>query len=1082
MKMATDKYASSPLREISRQDEGVPLNKVTRPLMTGVVDRERLFSGIDDARMRPVLWVAAPGGSGKTTLVASYIESRSLHSLWYQVDSGDTDIATFFHFMEIAANRTMPEPGQPLLRLTPDQFLAIQTFSRRWFETFFASLSRPCTVVFDNFQDATGPLFHDVLYEGLDAVPPGITVIVVSRESPPARFARLQANGRIELLGWEQVRFTLEEAMEFVKARSAEELPVEIVQQLYHKTEGWIAGLLLIMEHARLHGCELSTEGVWTTEGIFNYFAAEVLARMNQESQAFLLATSLFPYIPVSLAETLTGNDRAGCILAEMSRSNYFTSRRTTREAIYQYHQLFQAFLQSQAEEQFGPRDVRQFRSNAAMLFAEAGDTSAAVDLYQKAGEWQNASALVCQQAPTFLAQGRCETVREWLACFPPELLEADPNLLFWQGTSFMALNPLESERQFKKAFALYHQKGNRAGTFLAWACAADLTLQALEFGQAEAWIEALHQLLAEDPSFPDRETEERVTISIFNVMAFKMPDHPDLSRWYDRAYAIFVRGATADATLRLMSGVYLAVYSIWFGNLERAGIAVELLVNAIRKDEIPPLLLQTIRTTEALYCFVTARCDEAVRIAFETVAEAEKTGIHVWTAHIMEHALCAALSADDTTSVDLLMTRIAPYEAEMRRLDQGYFQVILAWQALSKGYLHRALQHQRLGVELFCMTEYLACDGMSHTHLAEIYLEMGDFGEAARTLARGYDVARRMGSKIQEFYCLLIDTQLTQARGDELAALILLGEAMKLARANGYVNSHFWRPAVMARLCALALDAGIETAYVRKLIKMRNLALHAPPSAIEAWPWPVKVYTLGRFELQIDGEPVRFSGKVQKKPLEMLKTLVALGGTEAREGQIAGFLWPDADGDAARSALKVTLHRLRDILGNDRAVQVREGRIALDRDIVWTDVWAFDQLLRSAQLKGDAGDEAGAVSLTEKALDLNRGEFLDEEGDRPWLVSPRKRLKSRYVLHVVALGHLWLQRGDHQRAIACYLRGLELDDLAEELYQNLMECYLAAGLKGEAASVYDRCRKSLAFHGVKPSARTTAIYKTALV
>ncbi|WP_145017122.1 hypothetical protein [Geobacter argillaceus] len=82
------------------------------------------------------------------------------------------------------------------------------------------------------FQDANGTLFHDVLYEGLDAVPPGITIIVVSREAPPARFARLQANGRIELLGWEQVRFTLEEAMEFVKARSADGVAaVELYQQ-----------------------------------------------------------------------------------------------------------------------------------------------------------------------------------------------------------------------------------------------------------------------------------------------------------------------------------------------------------------------------------------------------------------------------------------------------------------------------------------------------------------------------------------------------------------------------------------------------------------------------------------------------------------------------------------------------------------------------------------------------------------------------------------------------------------------------------------------------------------------------------
>lgn len=347
--------------------------------------------------------------------------------------------------------------------------------------------------------------------------------------------------------------------------------------------------------------------------------------------------------------------------------------------------------------------------------------------------------------------------------------------------------------------------------------------------------------------------------------------------------------------------------------------------------------------------------------------------------------------------------------------------------------------------------------------------------------LALGYERAMNIRSTILEYFCLLVDVQMAFGRHDEEAGLGFLTRAFGLAGVNGFVNKYIWRPKVMADLCARALEAGIETEYVQKLIRLRNLTVYPPSTAIEAWPWPIKVYTLGRFELLVNGDPVRFSGKAQKKPLEMLKALVALGGAEAREGQIADFLWPDTEGDTSRSSVKITLHRLRDLLGSDKAVPVREGRLSLDRRLVWADAWAFDSLLQHAQVDGESGEEAAAVRSTEQALALYQGHFLVDEANKGWATSRRKRLKSRFILHVVALGSLWQAKGELHRAIACYLKGLEVDDLAEELYQKLMETYLAAGLRGETLTTYQRCKKTLAFQGLSPSPGTVALHKKAL-
>jgi LuxR family maltose regulon positive regulatory protein len=92
------------------------LAKTTRPTQTGILVRPRLVRRLDLARKKPVTWVWAPPGAGKTTLVASYLAARRTRGLWYKVDEGDADVATFFYYLGLAA----PRRRGPLPLLTPE--------------------------------------------------------------------------------------------------------------------------------------------------------------------------------------------------------------------------------------------------------------------------------------------------------------------------------------------------------------------------------------------------------------------------------------------------------------------------------------------------------------------------------------------------------------------------------------------------------------------------------------------------------------------------------------------------------------------------------------------------------------------------------------------------------------------------------------------------------------------------------------------------------------------------------------------------------------------------------------------------
>ncbi len=155
------------------------LAKFTAPRLPAIVERPRLHRLLDRARKRPIVWINAPPGFGKTTLVSSYLRTRKLRSLWYQLDEGDSDLATFFHYLGLAVQKgTSRIKTPPLAHLTPEYLKGLSTFTRRFFEELYRRFRSPAVLVFDNYQEV--PLdaaLHEMLALGASSAPPGMNVI-----------------------------------------------------------------------------------------------------------------------------------------------------------------------------------------------------------------------------------------------------------------------------------------------------------------------------------------------------------------------------------------------------------------------------------------------------------------------------------------------------------------------------------------------------------------------------------------------------------------------------------------------------------------------------------------------------------------------------------------------------------------------------------------------------------------------------------------------------------------------------------------------------------------------------------------
>jgi adenylate cyclase len=234
----------------------------------------------------------------------------------------------------------------------------------------------------------------------------------------------------------------------------------------------------------------------------------------------------------------------------------------------------------------------------------------------------------------------------------------------------------------------------------------------------------------------------------------------------------------------------------------------------------------------------------------------------------------------------------------------------------------------------------------------------------------------------------------------------------------------------------------------------------------------------LGRFHIEVDGQPLRFGRKAQRRPLELLKLLIALGGDSIPVEKMTDSLWPDSDGDQAQGAFDITLHRLRKQIGND-ALQLADSRITLDPGQCWVDSQEFQETLGRAARAVEDEDGEGAWGYVEHALALYRGPFLEGEFLPVEILSARETLHGLFLRHIHQLAEFYLLARHHARATVLYQRGLEVDELAEEFYQGLMRCHGAVGHLGEVESLYQRCRKVLrAGADIDPSPETEAVYE----
>ena len=559
-------------------------------LARDVVARPSLLARLEASRSQAVTLLCAPAGYGKTTAVVAWLQAAAQQGeqpgapvAWYSIDEGDDHLFTFASYLVAAIERALPAACPTVTATLYAVDLPAPEALAEMLLADLARLTQRLTLVLDDYHHIQASAIHQFVTAVLRRRPPMLHLVITARALPPLPLARLRAAGEVAELDVTHLAFSQDETNLFLERLAGQAVDAELVKSFHTQTEGWVAGLRLLLLAA-----PMSDRGVRplpeyerrSQQPLFDFLIQEVLTKLSAATLDFLLDTSILSTLTPALCDAVVSHDNgrngeSATLLRQLVHDNLFTTESAEQDSWYRYHPQFQACLRQLLRQRRTDPAINQLYIRAAGWYGKHGYVTESMQAYLAAGLPERAADQLELALSSLYRQEQHLLLQHLMGLLPPTVVAARPALLMLQCW----LAELRSQWAVMRTYAdqaerLLHGSCERAG------------LTPVQTVQGEIYAARSYYLVA-NTSLAQQQAAAEQALALLPAdhvqgRGFALINLARIYRWQGRLHetelllenVLEERGLHPDAlTLRLLNALTLHhVYTMKLDQAERTG------------------------------------------------------------------------------------------------------------------------------------------------------------------------------------------------------------------------------------------------------------------------------------------------------------------------------------------------------------------------------------------------------------------------------------------------------------------------------------------------------------------------------
>jgi len=375
------------------------------PMRHKHISRPRLYQLLDESGRRKLTLVCAPAGYGKSSLLTGWVRHTELdvRLAWLALDETDNTPERFWRYflaafdsLLFAADTKASTPGNTSTTLSDEVQRWLEDAYNATNDTTDGTINTPLLIthlvnalletpqervlVLDDYHLIQHASIHRAISQLIDNAPPTFHFIISSRSEPNLPLSRLRARGELVEIRSHDLRFDGAEIERYLHDVMAVDLSASDASTLEARTEGWIAGVQLAA--LSLPGKRNVSDFIETFTGtdryVLDYLTEEVLMRQDDDTQSFLLFTSILERFNAELCNAVTERRDGAQQLEALERKNLFIIPLDNQRTWYRYHAFFADLLRYRLE-QARPDLLLVLHRRASLWFAAEGDLAEAL-------------------------------------------------------------------------------------------------------------------------------------------------------------------------------------------------------------------------------------------------------------------------------------------------------------------------------------------------------------------------------------------------------------------------------------------------------------------------------------------------------------------------------------------------------------------------------------------------------------------------------------------------------------------------------------------------------------------------------